>query len=148
MESQNTSWISGPGRKGRVRKQSTPSRITIPTRANPLAKLVFAEMSRQRVTYFDLEMASGVLTSTVKAWRRDNAPGLASISAALGALGWALVPVPNLNDVPDQVREALDQFGEHFFSDEQAFGAAIRAAAEFPPHARRKFQTPKMDIAA
>lgn len=114
-----------------------PSRITVPARANPLAKLVFAEMKRQGFTYLDLEMASGVLTSTFKAWRGDNSPGLLSIEAALGALGITLVPVPKLDTLPETVRKAVEEIGQHYVSDEQALGSLILAAAEFPEYARK-----------
>ena len=70
------------------------SKITIPERCHPLAKIVFAEMQRQNVTYDELEWRSGVLRSTFKAWRTHNRPGLESIEAALGALGWSVLPVP------------------------------------------------------
>lgn len=89
-----------------------PSKITVPERANPLARLVFAEMQRQGVTYADLEWKSGVLISTFKAWRTDNSPGLLSIEAALGALGWSLVPVPAFEHLPAEVREGLAELNE------------------------------------
>jgi hypothetical protein len=113
-----------------------PSRITVPRKANPLAKLVFSEMARQNVTYFELEMRSGILTSTFKAWRTDNAPGLASIQATLGALGWTLVPVPNIETLSDDVRAALEEIAQHFRSDEEALGAAITSAAAWPSYAK------------
>jgi hypothetical protein len=84
-----------------------PSKITIPERCDPRAKVVFAEMRRQGVTYDELEHRSGVLRSTFKAWRTNNKPGLDTIEAALGALGWSLLPVPNLSELPESVREGL-----------------------------------------
>jgi hypothetical protein len=69
-----------------------PSKITVPERCDPRAKVVFAEMQRQGVTYDELEHRSGVLRSTFKAWRTNNKPGLDTLEAALGALGWALLP--------------------------------------------------------
>jgi len=113
-----------------------PSRISTPAHANPLAKLLFSEMRRQNVTYFELELRSGVLTSTFKAWRVHSTPGLTSIEAALGALGWTLVPVPKLETLPEQVRVHLSKIGEYFASDEQALGAAISAAAAWPAYAK------------
>lgn len=109
-----------------------PSTITIPERANPMAKLVFHEMKKQNISYYELEWRSGVLISTFKAWRTENAPGLASIEAALGALGWALVPVPV--NISDEVRELLEPASLHFISDQEAFGAALAAAANFPAY--------------
>lgn len=91
-----------------------PSRITIPDRCHPIAKIVFAEMQRQSITYDELEHRSGVLRSTFKAWRTDNRPGLDSAEAALGALGWALVPVPALEHVQADVRDGLKVLAEQW----------------------------------
>lgn len=83
------------------------SRITIPERCHPLAKIVFAEMKRQGVTYDELEWTSGVLRSTFKAWRTNNRPGLDTIEAALGALGWSALPVPKAETLPPALRAEL-----------------------------------------
>jgi transcriptional regulator with XRE-family HTH domain len=83
------------------------SKITIPERCDPRAKVVFAEMQRQGVTYDELEHRSGVLRSTFKAWRTNNKPGLDTLEAALGALGWSLLPIPAMEHLPDSVREGL-----------------------------------------
>lgn len=85
-----------------------PSRTTVPARAHPLAKVVFAEMKRQNVTLLDLEWKSGVLASTIKAWRTDNRPGLDTAEAALGALGWSVLPVPNAATLPTELRADLE----------------------------------------
>jgi hypothetical protein len=84
------------------------SKITIPQRAHPLAKAVFAEMKRQRVSYLELEMRAGVLVSTFKAWRKNNCPGIPTVDAALGALGWHLLPVPKAETLPEQLRADLE----------------------------------------
>jgi hypothetical protein len=83
------------------------SKITIPDRCHPLAKMVFAEMARQRVTYDELEWTSGVLRSTFKAWRTHNRPGLESIEAALGALGWVVTVSPAEHTIPAELRADL-----------------------------------------
>jgi len=114
-----------------------PSTITIPERANPLAKLVFREMKRQCCSYSELEHRSGVLASTAKAWRAENLPGLASIEAALGALGWALVPVPKLKMLPEELRSKVEALAADFTSENEALGAAIAAAAAFPAQAAK-----------
>jgi hypothetical protein len=77
-----------------------------------MAKIVFAEMRRQGVTYDELEWRAGVLQSTVKAWRGQNRPNLESLEAALGALGWAVVPVPRLEHLPPDVQAGLDKLAE------------------------------------
>jgi len=112
-----------------------PSKITVPRRAHPFAKLLFAEMNRQRVTYAELEHRSGVQTSTFKAYRTDNTPGLTSIEAALGAVGWTLVPVPKLDTLEPELAKKLDRLGKHFRSREEAFGAAVLAASTWPEYA-------------
>ena len=89
-----------------------PSKITIPERCHPLAKAVFAEMRRQRVTYDELEYRSGVLRSTFKAWRTSNRPGLDTIEGALGALGWHVLPVPKPETLPAQLRADLEAVAE------------------------------------
>lgn len=66
-------------------------------------------MRRQGVTYDKLEEKSGVLRSTFKAWRTSNRPGLETIEAALGALGWSALPVPtNPSSLPDGLRADLE----------------------------------------
>lgn len=117
------------------KKSARPSRISIPPKANPLVKLVFGEMARQSVTYDEIEWRAGVLKTTLKAWRFENSPGLLSIEAALGALGWCLVPVPKFETLSCEQRAALGAAAELFATDEQAFGAAIIAAADFPAYA-------------
>lgn len=84
-----------------------PSRITIPKHAHPLARFVFSEMSRQNCTYDALEFYSGVLRSTFKAWRTSNTPGLETIEAAAGVLGWSILPVPRTEALPPDLRADL-----------------------------------------
>lgn len=88
-------------------KQRPGSKITIPERCHPLAKLVFSEMRRTCVTYDELEWRSGVLRSTFKAWRTHNRPGLESIEAALGALGWQVTVAPDIRILPPALRADL-----------------------------------------
>ena len=79
-----------------------------------MAKIVFAEMRRQGVTYDELEARSGTLRSTIKAWRAQNRPNLETIEAALGALGWAVVPVPRMEHLPPEVQTGLDKLAERW----------------------------------
>lgn len=109
-----------------------PSKITVPERANPLAKLVFAEMQNQRVTYAELEHRANVLVSTFKAWRTDNMPGLASIEAALGALGWALVPVPRKERIPQWVKDRLDDINVEWGREEPLLHQLLASACLAP----------------
>lgn len=109
-----------------------PSKITVPARANPLAKLVFAEMAKQGVTYAELEWRAGVLVSTFKAWRTDNSPGLTSIEAALGALGWSLVPVPRMDRIPPEIAAGLDALNAKWASDEPLLHQLLASACLAP----------------
>jgi transcriptional regulator with XRE-family HTH domain len=84
------------------------SKITVPEHAHPLAKALFAEMRRQGVTYEELEHRAGVLRSTVKAYRKNNRPGLDTIEATLGALGWTVLPVPRASMLPEGLRADLE----------------------------------------
>lgn len=82
------------------KRRKNPRTVSMPERVGPFARLVFAEMARQRVTYDSLEERSGVRRATLKAWRKKNRPGLESIEAALATLGFGLVPVPALEVLP------------------------------------------------
>jgi hypothetical protein len=81
-------------------KPRRPSHITVPERVSPHVKLVFTEMQRQCRTYDEVEEGSGVLRTTLKAWRHKNKPGLDSIEAVLGFLGWDFLPVPRAKVLP------------------------------------------------
>ena len=72
----------------------------MPERVGPHVKLVFAEMARLHVTYDETEEGSGVRRASIKAWRRKNKPGLESLEAVLGWLGWDFVPVPSVHRLP------------------------------------------------
>ncbi len=98
-------WQTNRTLNGRPRQ---PSKITIPEHCHPLAKAIFAEMKRQGVTYDELEHRSGVLRSTFKAWRTNNRPGLDTIEAALGSLGWHVLAVPKPSTLPHELREDLE----------------------------------------
>lgn len=77
-----------------ARSTTRVSKVTVPEKAHPLAKLVFTLMRDQAVTYDDLEWRSGVLRSTFKAWRTSNLPSVPTLDAALGVLGWNLTAAP------------------------------------------------------
>jgi hypothetical protein len=110
-----------------------PSKITVPEKANPLAKLVFSEMRAQSVTYADLEWKAGVLILTFKAWRSDNRPGLETIEAALGALGWSLVPVPRKERLPKPLQDALDVLADEWASQEPLLHHLLATCCKAPP---------------
>ena len=90
-------------------------------------------MKRQGITYSELSWRSGLLVSSLKAWRgskdgpRPNVPSLASLEAALGALGWGIAPYPKLETLPPEVLAKIEQIGEHFISDESVIATAMAA---------------------
>lgn len=86
--------------------------VTMPDRVGPHVKLVFAEMARLRVTYDEVEIGSGVRRATVKAWRKKNRPGLESVEAVLGFLGWDFVAVPRAKVLPDEIRAELQPLAD------------------------------------
>ena len=114
------------------------SLITIPARAHPLARLLFGEMKRQRVSYDELEHRSGVLRCTFKSWRVEKVPGLTSIEAALGSLGWRLTPTPDPATLSPGLREELARVGRHFASEHEAAASCIAAwlASPLPTRTR------------
>src|SRR4051812_13047768 len=87
--------------KPQQRRRKNPRTVTMPScSVGPHVRLVFSEMARQQVTYESLDESSGVRRASVKAWRRKNAPGQASLEAVLAALGFAFVPTPALEVLP------------------------------------------------
>lgn len=109
-----------PRRRGKRRT------VTIPTcGVSPHVKLVFAEMARQCITYDEMEWRSGVRRATVKAWRKKNAPGMASIEATLGALGYNFVPVPALQKLPPHLARDVEALAARLRSDIPETWAAL-----------------------
>ena len=70
-------------------------------------KLVFTEMQRQKVTYDEVEIGSGITRAALKAWRHKNHPNLDSLEAVLNFLKWDFVPVPRNEIVSPEVRKHL-----------------------------------------
>lgn len=118
-----------------------PSRITIPPRAHPLVRLAYLLMKNTATTYSECEWRSGVLMQTLKSWRSEKRPGIASIEAVLGVWGWRLLPCPPLEDVPAHVMQKLEEAGQYFIDDDQTLAAAIFAATS-KPHARQATDGP------
>ncbi|WP_311276122.1 hypothetical protein [Methylobacterium sp. WCS2018Hpa-22] len=84
-------------------KRKRPATITVPDRVGPHVRLLFTEMRRQNVTYDEVEEGSGVRRAALKAWRHKNRPSLESIEAALGFLGFDLVPIPRAKVLPAEI---------------------------------------------
>ena len=116
MKTAPDNWIYRPNSTWVTKER--PSKISVPTLAHPLARLTFAEMNRQRVTYQEMEFRAGLLVSTLKSWRNEKMPGLRTVEAALGALGWALVPVPVAKRIPAWVQGELDNIASRWGREE------------------------------
>ncbi|GJD98105.1 hypothetical protein [Methylobacterium isbiliense] len=114
-------------RRNPAPRKKRPSTITIPGSVGPHVKLVFAEMRRQNIKYDEIEQGSGVLRPTLKAWRHKNKPGLESIEAALGFLGWDFAPIPREHVIPSNVVEALQPAADRLGL---SMPDAVRYAAE------------------
>lgn len=99
--------------------------LTIPERVGPHTRLVFAEMRRQGRTYDAVEVASGVLRCTIKAWRKKNAPGLTSIEAVLNSLGWHFIPTPMLDALPAGLADDLSVLAERMDTEMPEVWAAL-----------------------
>lgn len=96
----------------RHRARTTRRAVTMPERVGPHVKLVFAEMARLGVTYDEVEEGSGVRRASVKAWRKKNRPGLESVEAVLGFLGWDMVAVPRAKSLPPELLDELRPIAE------------------------------------
>lgn len=89
------------------RPRASKRRVTIPEKVTPVIRLVFAEMRRRQIRYDDLEIAAGVRRATMKAWRKKNRPGLESLEAVLGCLGWSFTPTPANDALPTDIAADL-----------------------------------------
>jgi hypothetical protein len=108
------------------------SRISIPEHAHPFARFVFSEMKRQSCTYDFLEWKSGILRQTFKGWRRQNTPGLSTLEAALGVLGWYLLPVPRGEQLPPALGAELKELAERW-GQEDLTPHLVKACIDLPP---------------
>ena len=109
-----------------------PSRIRVPQHAHPLVRWLFGQLAQNGVTYRGLERASGVKSSSVKAWRGHNRPGLDSIHAACRVLEHDTLPVPCAEVLPAELQRELQALGQkHGLS--RPFEAFVAVAAASGP---------------
>lgn len=112
---------------------SPSHRITsVPTRAHPLARALYARMGQCRTTYQDVEAASGVKKSTFKAFRTTNAPGTNSIQAVLNAVGLQALCVPSIDILPAPLAAELRALGERHGIPVPIAEMVIVAASRLP----------------
>jgi lambda repressor-like predicted transcriptional regulator len=67
--------------------------ILVPENVNPIVRLIFSEMNRQRVSVHQMSERSGIHRDTLRDWRTRTTPSLSNVQAALGVLGIELMPV-------------------------------------------------------
>ena len=112
-------------------RRKNPRTVTMPDRVGPHVKLVFGEMARQRITYDEVEDGSGVRRPTIKQWRRKNRPGLESLEAVLGFLGWDFVAVPSLRVLPPEIAGELVTLARKMNRDlPETWGALIETGVQ------------------
>ncbi len=134
-------FTSAPNPRGHVKYDLKPrsdrqSHITVPKQGHPIAKLIFAEMKKQNKSYSALEWESGVLVTTAKAWRTHSRPGLETAEAALGALGWSLVPVPRMERLPKKLQAELERLSSEWATDEPLLNLLLAEMCKAPFIAR------------
>jgi hypothetical protein len=89
-------------------------------------------MRRLGLTYADLEWESGVLLSTAKSWRQHSAPGLLTLDACLGALGWSLVPVPRYERLPPKIQAGLEELAKEWAGEEPLINQLLATCCGAP----------------
>lgn len=65
-------------------------RLSVPTQAHPLVRLMFEEMNRQQLGMLDLSERSGVNKNTIKDWKKRSIPQVHNLAACFNALGLTL----------------------------------------------------------
>jgi len=125
--------------------KARPRRLTvsIPERAGPHVKLVFAEMARQGFTYDEIEDRSGVIRATLKAWRYKNAPSLQNIEAVFGVLGFDFVPIPRADVLPPEVIAELQPIADRLGL---SMAATVRALVEIVAGVHSRLPTVNMNM--
>lgn len=88
------------------------SQITVPTRALPVVRALYARMRDVGMTYDQLQAKSGVKRSTSKAWRRHNSVTPGNLQATLRAVGLLAIPVPCAAVLPPDILAELHAIGE------------------------------------
>lgn len=116
------------------KRSKNPSRITVPEHAHPVARFIFDQMNKQGITYLELENCSGVITQTVKAWRRENRVGIDTAEACLGVLGFSLLPVPNPERLSPELRADLSALADKHGIDCDLSVELIAACVGRQPH--------------
>ncbi|QND73146.1 hypothetical protein HB776_19490 [Tardiphaga robiniae] len=100
--------------------------MTVPSGVSPPVALLFSEMRRLCVTYDEIQDSAGTTRATIKAWRRKNAPGLASLEACFNAVGYFFIPTPVLEIQPPEIAADMGALAAKMkLSMPEAFAALI-----------------------
>lgn len=67
--------------------------LSIPAKAHPLVRALYAEANAQRTSLVEIARRSGVGASVFTSWRTAYSPSLHSLEAAFNVLGKTLQPV-------------------------------------------------------
>lgn len=78
----------------------------VPTKGDPLVRMLFAEANHQRVSLPRLAEMSGVSRHTIDQWRYEVDPKLDYVQRCLNALGYDLVAVPKQREVDAAIEQA------------------------------------------
>lgn len=78
----------------------------VPTKGDPLVRMLFAEANHQRVSLPRLAELSGVSRHTIDQWRYEVDPKLDYVQRCLNALGYDLVAVPKQREVDAAIEQA------------------------------------------
>lgn len=125
------------------------SQLRVPIHAHPHSRLVFQLARDAGVTLDELAWRSGLLVQTIKSYRlparfdgvskgairsyrREKTPSLQSIEALLGCFGWSLVPVPPMESLKPETRDALEAISLDFRSDNEALAAVMAQIVTIP----------------
>ncbi len=73
-----------------VGRSWSPKRVTIPEKAHPLVRRLYAEIIRQQVPVWMVADKAGVHRQTMTGWRYYRPPKLADLEAAFNVLGYKL----------------------------------------------------------
>lgn len=65
-------------------------KLTVPGRAHPIVRVLFAEMNHQQIGVLDLSDRSGVNRNTLRSWRTKTTPTVDNIEACLNVVGLRL----------------------------------------------------------
>lgn len=93
-------------------QNSVSRQITVPARALPAVRALYARMRDVGMTYDQLEVKSGVKKTTFKAWRGFNSVTPGNLQATLRAVGLFALPTPRPEILPAALLEELRAIGE------------------------------------